>query len=188
MAKSPIFQVDALSQASGPDRFEERVDQDRILNDLRDKLDLWAGKVTGSFCSKFERSGSAASLLADTAQIFGSEYAREDRLVTEVVCFAARSGSGGVTRFDVQVQQVPGATNFASLFSNNVFKPALSSSLGNYGVAKASTFTSGTTSPWRKGTVLKVVLDTAAGEANMLDGQDGLVCQVFWKPSGSYGA
>lgn len=157
--------------------------------DLFDKIDNgfeavneFAGLVTGSFSVLFETSGSAFDRVG---QDLGSAYTREDFVIREVVAWAATSGSGGVSRIDVDVQQGPGG-NFSSIYSNNAFKPALSSSLGNYGLARGNTFVSGSDMRWPAGTLIRAQLETAAGAAG-LSGQNAVTVQVFYTPSGSYG-
>lgn len=165
----------------------------RELDGLLDRIDdnfeavnEWAGDVTGSLSVLFVTSGSATEKLGAMAGELGSAYARVDHVIREVVCWAAASGSGGVSRVDVDVQQGP-AGNFSSIFSDNAFKPALSSSLGNYGLARGATFVSGSNMRWPAGTLIRAQLETAAG-AGGLSAQSGICVQVFYTPSGSYGA
>ena len=165
----------------------------RDREDLLDKIDNgfeavneFAGLVTGSFSLTFKTSGSSAGLLGQNAGVIGAAYTREDNVIREVVAWAASSGSGGVTRIDVDIQQGV-AGNFSSIFSNSAFKPAVSSSLGNYGIARSASFVSGSDMVWRAGTLIRAQLETAAG-VEAASAQSGLTVQVFYTPSGSYGA
>ena len=99
-----------------------------------------------------------------------------NRSISRVVAWAQQSGSGGVSRVDVQF----GLTTFASIFSNNAFKPAVSSSLGDFGQVSKTAFVSGSAQVWPAGTTLKAILDTVAGDATT-GAQKGLVVQVIWK-------
>ena len=99
-----------------------------------------------------------------------------NRSISRVVAWAQQSGSGGVSRVDVQF----GLTTFASIFSNNTFKPAVSSSLGDFGQVSKTAFVSGSAQVWPAGTTLKAILDTVAGDATT-GAQKGLVVQVIWK-------
>ncbi len=173
--------------------FWERADHDAKLDSTLAAIDSWAGKVTASFETHFysPQSGSNANILLNSvlpAGYLGSAFSPINRVITEVIAWAATSGSGGVTRLDVQIQQ--GATqpaNFSSIFSNNAFKPALSSSLGNFYRVSCSTFVSGANMVWTASSSLKVILDTAAGDATGINGQHNINVVIKWKPSGSYG-
>lgn len=147
-------------------------------------IDAFAAHVTASFVTTFHYSGSAADLL--TGDFGSAHYATADRIVTNVVCWAATSGSGGVTTIDVQ-KQLGAGLGFASLFSGSaVARPALSASVGNYGIVSTTSFVSGTSPIWSAGTLMRSVVLSAAGGTG-LNGQKGLTVQVFWAPSGSYG-
>ncbi len=194
MSNTPVLQLTssdwgALNEPFYPERSLE--DTKQLANNTA--IDAFAGKVTGSFCSKFSlhHSGVNSAMNMTHALLpgyIGSEYSPNNRVIMEVVAWAAKSGSGGVSRVDVQIQQ--GSTqpaNFASIFSNNAFKPAVSASLGDFGRVSCTTFVSGTNMVWGASSSLKVVQDTAAGAEALLSGQYGLTVEVLWKPSGSYG-
>lgn len=168
------------------------LDLETSININRLNTDQFAAFATGSMYSLFQISGSTSDNLGDAGGL-GAEYNRAcDRVIQEVVAFAATSGSGGVSTIDVLVQQGVGG-NFSSIFgplggpTNNAMRVALSSSAGNYGLAKSgqSNMVSGSNMVWPKGTLLKCQLVTAAGAAGV-SGQKGLIVQVFWSPSGSY--
>jgi len=188
---SPVLGLTRVDLGEGPWTYQKAVDVENALNRERDLIDAMTGFLTASCYTMFQISGSAADNLGDAGGL-GAEYNRvTDRVIQEVVAFAATSGSGGVSTIDIQIQQGPGG-NFSSIFgpggsSNNVFKSALSSSLGNYGISKVSNlnFVSGSNMVWPKGTLLRAVLTTAAGTSGV-GGQKGLIVQVFWSPSGSF--
>ena len=188
MANTPVLNLEVVDFSEhGSTSYANRVEDENVVNGNQSKLDAFSGLITGSQVTRFTIStGSVSDQLGDQG-VVGAEFNRSsDRVILEVVAFAASSGSGGVTRVDVQIQQgtvMP--ANLSSIFSNNAFKPAVSSSLGNFGPARSSTFVSGSDMVWRAGTVLAAVLDTAAGAPGP-SGQKGLVVDVFWKPSGSY--
>lgn len=194
MSNTPVLQLTSSDWQSQNEQFylERCLEDERNLSSLQ-QIDVFAGKVTGSFQTHFSApgSGSNATVLLNSvlpAGYLGSAFSPIDRVITEVLAWAATSGSGGVTRIDVQVQQ--GSTqpaNFASIFSNNAYKPALSSSLGSFYRVSATNFVSGTNMVWAASSSLKVVLDTAAGDATGANGQHGINVVVRWKPSGSYG-
>lgn len=184
MAQTPVLQLQNTQLADGdPRSYPFKLDFDTNLFGAHTALDLHAGNMTGSCYTLFTLGSGTISPAGSVGKDIGAEYTRTNRVLQEVVAFATNSGSGGVTRIDVQVQDSGGTFN--SIFSNNAFKPALSSSLGNYGVAKSATFL---TSSWGAGKIIKASLDTAAGDATAANAQTGLTVMVFWKPSGSYGA
>lgn len=177
--------------AEQPMSYQGRLANDQALSGALVNLDDNAARVSGSFYSLFSMSGAVIDVMGSDggAGVLGVEYTRTPRIIQEVVAWAAASGSGVlVTRLDVQVQQGPAPANFSSIYSNNAFKPAISSSLGNYGVSRTATFVSGAGAmPWPANTLLKVSVDAAHAGAG-LNAQRHITCQVFWKPSGSYGA
>jgi len=188
---SPVLGMGQHLIAQGDIRsYEGELALESQLNSHRDKIDLWAGFTTASFYSLFQVSGSTSDNLGDAGGV-GAEFNPTcDRVIQEVVAFAATSGSGGVTTIDCLVQQGVGG-NFSSIFgplggpSNAAMRVALSSSLGNYGIATSHGFVSGTNMVWPRGTILKTQLTTAAGAAGP-NGQKGLIIQVRWTPSGSF--
>lgn len=190
---SPVLGLQRAEVASFDLRqYTVEVDLENVLNGNRTTLDQFAAYTTSSLYSLFQISGSTSDNLGDAGGL-GAEYNRsQDRVIQEVIAFAATSGSGGVSTIDVQVQQGPGG-NFASIFGplggppNNAMRVALSASLGNYGIARSgqSNMVSGSNMLWPRGTLLKCQLTTAAGAAGV-SGQKGLIVQVFWTPSGSY--
>lgn len=164
-------------------------DRENLLEELDnnlEKINEFAADLTGSMVTRFSVSGAIVDRLSD-AGFIGASFTNTDRVITEVIAYAGTSGSGGVTRIDVQIQQGSvQPANFSSIFSNNAYKPALSSSIGNLIPVSGSTFVSGSNMLWRARSMLKVIADTAAG-ATGLSGQDNVTVEVFWKPSGSYG-
>ncbi len=190
---SPVLGLPRLEVASNDIRqYNVDVDLENALNDGRQTLDQFAANTTASLYSLFQISGSTSDNLGDAGGV-GAEFNRSnDRILQEVVAFAVTSGSGGVTTIDVQVQN-PGGGTFSSIFgplggpANAAMQVALSSSLGNYGLARSgqTKMVSGSNMVWPKGTSMKGVLTTAAGAAGG-SGQKGLIIQVFWAPSGSY--
>lgn len=181
MATTPVINLEPQNVLAVPPHPTRDLEMDRVDNANHDKLDAWAGQVSGSFETVFNMSSGSATENLSANIFLGAAYAPTDRVIKEVVCWAHTSGSGGVTQIDVQV----GLTNFASIFTNTAFKPALSSSLGNFGLAKSSTFTSGSNTRWIAGTLIRAKLDTAAGAAG-LSGQNGVTVCIRWVPSGSF--
>lgn len=191
-AFSPVLGLPRLEVASFDIRsYPFAVDLENSLNSGRQSLDQFAANTTSSLYSLFQVSGSTSDNLGDAGGM-GAEFNRsQDRVIQEIVAFAATSGSGGVTTIDVQVQGTAGAAAFTSIFgpvggpANAAMRVALSSSLGNYGIARSNGFTSGSNTVWPKGSIMRCLLTTAAGAAG-ISGQKGLIIQVFWAPSGSY--
>lgn len=175
MANTPTLNIEHVDVTSNPPHFTKDLETERVLNALVDDSDTWAGKVTSSFYSSVIVTGSAEVNLGT----IGSWYTPVDRVIKEVVAWAAFSGSGGVTRVDCAVQGPAG--NFVSVFSDNALKPAVSASLGDFGIAKSSTFISGSNMRWAAGKLMRVSLDTAATTL-----QRQLTVQVSWYPSGSW--
>jgi hypothetical protein len=176
--------------SSGHIGFAERNELLRIISGAFEAIDQFVGQVTGSayFTAFILNTGSAADLQTSVGAGFvGAEYNRsQDRIITEVVAWAQNSGSGGVSTVDVLVQQgqvFP--ANFGSIFTNNALRPAVSSSLGNFGISKSSTFVSGSNMVWKAGTLLQAKLLTAAVGTGV-NAQNGLTVQVYWKPSSSW--
>lgn len=165
-----------------PTDYGSRVDNENATARNMTKIQTYAGHVTSSFCTTFAPSGSVSDMLGDGA-IIGASYTRINRVFNEVVAYAAKSGSGGVTEIDIQIQNTP-AGAFSSIFSSSLQRPCVSSSIGDFGAVYRRTFVS---SSWPVGCIMRAQLVSAAGAANA-SGQRGLNVHVFWKPSGSYGA
>lgn len=185
MATTPILQlnsIDLSDPAYDPRSYPARVDFDAALDTSLAAVDTFAGRLTASFCTRFYLTASLPEAIT-VAPPIGVDYASGPRILQEVVAFAFRSGSGaGVTVFDVKMTD--GAGTFNSVFSNLAFRPALSNSLGDYGVARANVFR---TASWDPGRIIRLdVLGTTGGTG--LGAQAGVNVLVFWKPSGSYGA
>lgn len=190
---TPVLDLQVTDTAAdSPLDYSSRVNDDQQLSSSLAAIDTFAGNVTGSMgFTMFMLSGSVSDMLGDSG-IIGSEYNRLcDRVIQEVIAWATTSGSGGVTTIDVLVQQGSvQPANFSTIYlGNNVYRPAVSSSLGNFGMSKtgASNFVSGSNMVWKKGSLLQAKLLTVAGAAGV-SGQKNLTVQIFWKPSGSYGA
>lgn len=186
MANTPVIDLEDEDTVTHPPHYTTRVEEDRIVNANADKLDSWAGHCSASFATTLCMSSGSASDNMDDGAIIGAAYSPTDRVIKEVICWAHKSGSGGVSRIDVDIQQGV-AGNFSSIFSNSAFKPALSSSLGNFGIARSSTFVSGSNTVWPAGTIIRANLETAAGAAG-LSGQKGVTVEIRWTPSGTFGA
>lgn len=185
MANTPVLNLETADTTSAPPHYTVRVEDDRIENANKDKVDAFCGHVSASFCETFYVSGSIAghlgsgsgSLVAGSEFYGGLRYAPRSRIITEIIAYQRMSGSNGVT----VVNALTGSKNnvFGSIFSNLVFKPTLSASAGDFTVGSTKTFSD---NRWPAGKMLGVALDsvTAAGA--------DLTVQVFWKPSASYGA
>lgn len=173
---SPVLDLEPLDTASGPMNYPKRVEHDAIHNGNLDAIDDFAGDVTASFSTTFNSSGVLSTLLTSDV---GSAYAEFDRVITGVKAWHATAGSSGVTTVNVLRQQDGVGGALVSIYSNAAFFPAVSQSLGAYGVASGGTI-SGTL--WKKGTVL-VSRITTAGVASA-----DLTVQINWKPSGTYGS
>ncbi len=187
---SPVLGLPRLEVASFDLRqYSVEVDLENALNQARQNIDQMVGLLTGTCYTDFHVSSSFDGL-AGGADV-GSAYTRQDRVIQEVVAWAGASGSGGVTTIDVQVQGPAG--NFCSIFgplgaaSNAAMRPALSSSLGNYGIARSgqTLMVSGSNMVWKAGTLMKCLFTTAAGA---VDGsaQKNIDVYVHWSPSGSF--
>lgn len=182
---TPVIGLEPLNSAGVPPHPTRDLEEDRVSNVNCDIVDAFVGHVSASLSSLLCMSSGSASDNLDDGGVIGAAYTPTNRIIREIVCWAHKSGSGGVSRIDVDIQQGVGG-NFSSIFTNNAFKPALSSSLGNFGLARASTFVSGSNMVWPAGTLIRANLETAAGAAG-LSGQKGVTVDVRWVPSGSYG-
>ena len=176
MANTPVLNMEVSNFAGGLIGYAERLEVDRIENTSCTIIDQQTGNVSASFYTKFYMTGTLSTFLSNDV---GASYCRCNRVLKEVVAFAEKSGSGGVTRINVLRQEDGVGGAFVSIFSSNALKPALSAALGNYGIAKSVSISG---SLWKAGTVLRVALDTAA------DVQANLTVCLVWAPSGSYGS
>lgn len=184
MANTPVINLEDADLTSTPEHYTKRLEEERIENANADKIDLFMGHLSASFSTVFRISGSVSDRL-DHLGIIGAEYTPVDRVIKNVVCWAHTSGSGGVTVVDIQVQGPAG--NFVSIFSNLAYKPALSSSYGDFGLASGSVFISGSNMRWAAGKLMRAIVGPVAG-ATGLDGQKMFTVDVRWVPSGSYGS
>ncbi len=159
-----------------PEHYTRDLEQEQTLNAWRDAL-------TGSLCETFQVSGSVSDNVG--LHYGGARYNDGcDRIITSVTVQCLNSGSGGVTRFDVR-KGVPGPMDTdKSIFSHQEFRPALSSSAGDFGVGRTTTFIAASAS-WLRGEQLSCPVLAAAGAAG-LSAQTGVAVRVWWKPSGSY--
>ncbi len=163
---------------------------EQSLNAGRQNIDQMAGCLTASCFTSFAVSSSFDGIAGGSDG--WAEYTRTDRVIQEVVAWAAQSGSGGVTTIDIQIQQGPGG-NFSSIFgplggpTNAAMRVALSSSLLNYGLAKSgqANMVSGSNMVWKAGTLMKCLFTTAAGAPGG-SAQKNIVTQVYWSPSASF--
>lgn len=160
-----------------PPHYTKNLETERILNEIRDSL-------TGSFCERFPLSGAISDNVA--LNMGGPRYNDGcDKIITAVTFQVTNSGSGGVSRVDIRKGAAGAAMGTdKSIFSHQEFRPAVSSSAGNYAVNRTTTFVEASAS-WSRGQQLEVVVLAAAGAAG-LSGQTNPVVSVWWKPSGSY--
>lgn len=169
-----VINLESQNTAATPMSYDNRLEEDRVDNANADKVGAYIGNTTASFSTRFFVSGTVSNNLTTVL----ASYSPINRILTEVVAFSAQSGSGGVTRFDVQRQEDGVGGAFRTVFSNNVYKPILSASAGTFTPVSTKTFSG---SLWPAGTLLKVLLDSAA----VL--QSDVTLEVFWRPSASYG-
>lgn len=170
--------IETANLAGGPLAYAERVEEDRKEIANNSAFDSFAGIATASFSTHLMISGTVSTLLSSD---IGSSYTKYNRVITDVIAWAARSGSGGVTRINVLRQEDGPGGAFVSIFANNANKPAVSASLGNNVPTSGTQITSTISgSLWKAGTVLKATFDTAA------DVQQDVNVVIFWRPSGSY--
>lgn len=181
MANTPILNLEEVNSAGVPAHYTRDLEDDRVENGNIDKIDDWAGSVSGAFCETFFVSGALASHVGEP---YGGIRFNSGgpKTIVRVNAIQANSGSGGVTRVDVR--KAPNGSFPAvsySLFSNNVFKAILSASAGRYTAAQTTTFAAGSSS-WDPGQTLTVWPDSVT------DGPSSdLTVQVWWRPSASYG-
>lgn len=180
MAKTHVLGMSASDYAATQKEYTARLEEDRIHNDVKNKLDAFCGHLTSSFYEVFHVSGAVDIHTADGLFYDGLRYnPGPARHIQEVLAFQVTSGSGGWTRVDVQMKAgIPTANE--SLFSAAANKPVFSASDGDGYVFKSSTFAPGSSS-WAAGKFLGVHLDetvTALGTE--------LTVMVKWKPSASY--
>lgn len=193
-----VLQLGVPDEASAPKTsYVDTLTNDQLLSGSLVAVDQFAAAMTGSACFTVfcPQTGSVLDLSIggtdQAAGIMGTEFnPLQDRVITNVVGWSSASGSNpaGVVRVDVLVQQ--GAVqpaNFSSIFSNNTFKLAISGSSAN-GPVSTKTFVSGTNMVWPKGTLLQAKADATNGLGAGLSAMRGVTVQIFWKPSGSYGA
>jgi hypothetical protein len=179
MANSKNLDLEEQRSAGRVDDYHDQLEVDRVSNANKDKVDLFVGQLSASFSTKFYASGTLSTRLAPDDFYGGQAYARHDRIIEEVVITSPIIGSSGVTTIDIERQEDGVAGAFVSIFADLVFKPILSQSVGA-DVPQSTTTISGTL--WPAGTLIRAHVDEAA-----VDQADTLV-EVFWRPSGSYGA
>jgi hypothetical protein len=175
MANTKVLNLTPMDIAAYPPHYTKDVSVESQLDLNHNKIDAWAGKVTGSFVTMFEATGSASTFVGAGGGI-GMSYAPVARIIKEVIAWNAHSGSGDVTRLDMQVSSSAG---FTSIFSNAIYKPILSQSYGDGGLGKTSTFLSNV---WPASSILKALVEAGAV------GNNKLYVAVVWAPSASYGA
>lgn len=179
MANSPILGLeDQNYQGVVPGGYPERVEIDRVANQNKTSIDRLVGQVTSSFSTNVNVSGNIADHIG---QPLAAAFTRAPRIITQVVAFASTSGSGGVTELDVQISASNGG--FISIFGNAAQRANISSSLGDYGLARSAV----TGALWPANARMRVVAISAAGAAGVAaSAQNNVTVEVFWKPSGSY--
>mgnify|MGYP001567576845 CR=1 FL=1 len=170
-----VLQLPVPDKASTPvNSFVDRVADDQLLSSSLVAIDQFASAVTGSMSSVVFVSGNLAPF---KTQVVYAEIANTPRVISQVVAFAQNSGSGGVTSVDVELSS--SAAGFQTIFANAAARAKVSSSLGNYGIARSA---APVTASWNAGALMRVVL-----YSDTID-QASLSVNVMWKPSGSYGA
>lgn len=165
-----------LDLTSYPPHPTKDAESERVLNGWRDAL-------TGSLCETFQISGSISDNIG--LYIGGPRYNDGcDKIITSVTVQCLNSGSGGVTRIDVRKTNGSSLSADKSIFSNAVFKAILSSSAGDFGVGRTTTFVAASAS-WLRGETIACPVEAAAGAAGV-SAQTGVTVRVWWKPSGSF--
>src|SRR5579859_2074455 len=91
---SPILGLQQIDTETYPPHYNVRLDMDSKINSNRDIMDAYMGLMSGSCYTLFTMSGSVADQLGDGGGM-GSEFSRTDRMIYEVMAWAATSGSGG---------------------------------------------------------------------------------------------
>ena len=179
--------VDDIGSKTGQLNIEGGLTADRVA------LDKFAAQTSASFYTLFHLSGSASDNMGDDRVIGSAFNPMCNRIIQEVVAWAEKSGSGGVTQIDAQLQINGQNDTWQSIFGapggspNPACQLALSSSLGNYGMA-SSTWTKMTGSHntvWGAGSMLRCVMSSSAGAAGV-SGQKGVTVMVRWANSGSF--
>jgi hypothetical protein len=159
----------------------------------RNALDHFAAQTSASFYTLFHLSGAASDNMGDDRVIGSAFNPLNNRIIQEVLAWAEKSGSGGVTQIDLQ-RQVGGQSDvWASILGapggspNPACQLALSSSLGNYGVASATwtKMTASHNAVWGAGTMVRAVMSSSAGAAGV-SGQKGVTVMVRWANSGAF--
>jgi len=156
-----------------PPHYTKDLESERVLNGWKDAL-------SGSLCETFSISGS----VTDNVGLYldGARYNDGcTRTITGVTIQCVNSGSGGVTRVDVR-KSVPGPMlTDKSIFSHQEFRPALSSSAGDFGVGRTTTVIAASAS-WARGEQVAVSVLASAGAAGY-SAQTGLTVRIWWKPA-----
>jgi len=179
MADTAVLGMETANYAATQKGYAERVEDDRIENANRDKVDAWAGAVTGSFQSVFYVSGALGTHLGNSETYGGIAVAQEHRVITEVSLVCATTGTADVTTVDVLRQETAGSTP-TTIFVTDDVRPYISASkdaTNTWDVASTATISG---SAWDKGRVLIVNVKEVATGAS-----DAAVI-VHWKPSASY--
>jgi len=191
MAQTIVLGLSASNYAATQKEYSARVEDDAIENFNKDRLDGFAGHVTASFVETFYVSGAIANYVSQGGGISGEYYGglrynpMGNRHITKVLAFVHQSGSGGVTTVDVQKKAAGAPGTNESLFSNLVYKVNLSHSAGIAAAVQTTTFAA-TSQSWAAGEFLGVCIEDAA-EGAAPNAASGLVVQVHWIPSASFG-
>lgn len=191
-----VLQLGVNDTASTPGDYPDKVAQDQIESGNLATLDQSFASATGSYgCSSFYLSGSIIDNVTGgnaAAGFIGAEYnPLQDRIIRETVAFVAASGSNpaGFVQLDVQVQQgtvMP--ANFSSIYAGAANQPVISGSDGKFAPKHGGAHVSGSNTLWKAGTILRVMGQTTSGLQGGLGAMCGLTVNIFWKPTGSYGA
>jgi len=189
MANSSVLDLEAVDTLTHPPHYTRDLEEDRVENANKDKVDAFAGFLTASFVETLFVSGNVGDHVGQgSAHALGGEFyggliynaGPSDRHIIKVTAYSRCSGSGGYTVLDVQMSSgMP--TVKESLYSNEAYKPQLTSSAGLL-VNESTVFAPGSSS-WAAGKFLGVVVDQAPTTL----GQD-LTVQIHWMPSASYTA
>lgn len=175
-----VLQLSSSDITSTPWNYDQRLEHDRIENASKDKIETWAGAVTGSFVTTFFVSGAISDRVG---QCIGREVVMAPRTLVRIYSTCENSGSGDVTSIDIRAG---GVTSDKSIFVNNAAaRVNISSSTGDNPFVQSGTFATNSASLGAL-TVLTAYVLSAAGAAGV-SAMTNVAVHLVWKPSGSYG-